>query len=112
MSQNKFPKHDESGGCEDIGCAILIAVFFILFCLGVNWAGNERHTLNFHGQIIQISPTSRGYMAFVQTDHSQEGAIFTVEQANAFKAGDIIDFTEVYDGWGYPKGTESIRKVK
>lgn len=96
----------------DIGCFIFVIVLSIGAFLGYDFIDNHRHDLSFHGQIIAITPTSRGYVASIMCDNAHEGVYFTVEQANTYKVGDIVDYTAVYDGWGYFKELRVIRKAK
>lgn len=73
---------------------------------------DSQHQVSLHGQIVSITPTSRGYQACMMLDNGYDGTYLTVEQANTFKVGDIVDWTSSYDVWGEWKHLDSIRKVK
>lgn len=95
---------------ENIGCVLLVVVIAIAVFSGYSYFDSYRHSLTFHGQIVAITPTTRGYVASIMCNRGHEGVIFTVAQANEYRVGDIIDYTAVYDGWGEFQGLSMLRK--
>ena len=88
-------------------------VFAMLLAISLLFAGcDSQHQVSFHGEIVAITPTSRGYIAQMVTDHGQDGTYFTIEQAHTFKVGDIVDWTSSYDVWGAWVHLDSIHKVQ
>lgn len=87
--------------------------FSVLLSVCLLFAGcDSQHQVSFHGQITEITPTTRGYRAIMMLDHGYDGTYLTVEQASRFKVGDIVDWTASYDVWGEWKHLDSISKVK
>ena len=70
------------------------------------------HPVSFHGQIISIEPSDHGFVAQMMTDNGRDGTYLTVEQANTFKVGDIVDWQSSYDMWGVWAHLDYIRRAK